>query len=712
MLLAADAGFMIFYINHLTLWSAWPLWRSLLANGRPDRIFYFKAGHWALFLLGLGRRLGFSGIEEIDYSLVDVKSPDGVYIDRYVEEIESAKFCDRAAAFLKTNPLIDQFGRFFDRGRLQLFLERSLAEDVRPVLTQLHIVAWHSRRLGGRPFFLTERTPWLALIQENAARLNIGVSSYVAPARPWHPVVLKVLRRSFSYAVSHLAKIRRQYSGVPVQPEFKTAGFKIAVSYQGKGVSFDLSKNTDLFWAPFMGRSVGDIVVYFAWGEDPLDEEKWNLLDKNSILGVAMNAAAHKTDRAPLYSGVSGSALFEELKRMIKSAAIGLRHSRAPLAINLWIIRTVCYFSYWVLCWRGFFELFQVKINVNYDDWSKDRLAADEAIAGIGGISVSYQRADETIPDMFRARSSDVHFSFAYGGAESEIMSRSRPRHFVWAGYPFDGAFAGVRPRAARLRQELTNAGAKFIVCFLDENSKKDKKAAVSSEHTSENYRFLLEKFFADPGLGLVFKPKKAATLRSRLGDLAALLDRALSTKRCFIFEEGNAVATTNYPCEAGLASDVTIGVLGGTTAALESALAGSRTLLIDREGLPHHPWRNAALGRIVFLDWDSLWGALGSFRENSALMAPMGDWSQLLNSYDAFRDGRAGERIGSYIGWLSQGIEEGLSASLAMDQARQRYVGQWGPGTFVDMGPLLRMTTYTKGQKIADECKVASFSS
>jgi len=123
----------------------------------------------------------------------------------------------------------------------------------------------------------------------------------------------------------------------------------------------------------------------------------------------------------------------------------------------------------------------------------------------------------------------------------------------------------------------------------------------------------------------------------------------------------------------------VAIGLLIGGTAAMESALTGTPTLLIDRERPTGHPLSELEKGEVVFQDWDSLWRALSAYRRDPASVPGFGAWSPMLDELDSFRDGRAAERIGSYIGWLAEGLGKGLSREETMELARQRYVAIWG---------------------------------
>ena len=143
-------------------------------------------------------------------------------------------------------------------------------------------------------------------------------------------------------------------------------------------------------------------------------------------------------------------------------------------------------------------------------------------------------------------------------------------------------------------------------------------------------------------------------------------------------------------PAEAAMAADVAIhGHLCAGTAGVESALAGVPTLLMDGEGWPVSPLYRLGLGRVVFIDWPTLWQACQAYRANPAKSAPgFGDWTPLLNEMDPFRDGRAAERMGTYLHWLIEGFTRGLSRETVLADVADRYCKLWGQDKIVEISP------------------------
>jgi hypothetical protein len=55
------------------------------------------------------------------------------------------------------------------------------------------------------------------------------------------------------------------------------------------------------------------------------------------------------------------------------------------------------------------------------------------------------------------------------------------------------------------------------------------------------------------------------------------------------------------------------------------------------------------------------------------------GDWSEIIDEFDPFRDGKAANRMGTYLHWLIQGYERGLEREVIMEEAARRYRKIWG---------------------------------
>ena len=100
---------------------------------------------------------------------------------------------------------------------------------------------------------------------------------------------------------------------------------------------------------------------------------------------------------------------------------------------------------------------------------------------------------------------------------------------------------------------------------------------------------------------------------------------------------------------------------------------------MLDDEGWPSSQLYKSGEGRVVFNDWSSLWGACLDFLNDKRSQSSIGNWQNILDDLDPFRDGKAAERMGSYLQWLLDGLKEGKDRETVMENAADRYGKIWG---------------------------------
>lgn len=681
---------------------------SGLVNHKAFSFYYFSASPRGKQLLGLFQRLGWMRGQEPEYSYFDVKDGDGAHVFLSARELDQLPICkDARTTVFENSGMVKQLSKRFDKERLVLYLEKALAEELSQVLLHIQIASWIARsqnsiedsRTRALAVIHLPKSPWISLIQEYAQNTNVDVRGY-----RWHPPAIRLpmrgvrgtigalIRSGFKFTLSRKVSTSHPDNRISVNSLVSSnhpdrLPFMVAVPYTGKGLTLDPSQNSDLFWYPFVNLKPNQLLVYVFRNADLLDDEAHRTLNKNHIKSTVLGGSGNHATSLPVWPR---TAHIRGLIHIIRSdwrqiltliwGTLKLRSSDRWISSNMF--RFVASYFYW----RWFFASHEIKIHVDCSDWLRGRIASDQAIADLGGFSISYQRSYEAFPTVYRSSTCDVHFSFSSDWLENERLSRSWVFQYISDGYVHDYAFSRVEGRSRELRNKLTTHGAQFVICFLDEGSIDDGKSGPTHEICADDYRFLLENLLADPSLGLIFKPKKASTIRQRLGNVSELLDAALATGRCHIYDDGGATATGTLPCEASMSADLSIGLLVGSTAALESALAGSKVLLLDREYVPYHPLYKLGLGKVVFRDWDSIWKELSYFRRDSSLVPGFGDWSPIADSLDSFRDGKAAERMGSYIKSLCEGLSNNLPRDEIIRLAENEFSNTWGPDKITNL--------------------------
>ncbi len=436
--------------------------------------------------------------------------------------------------------------------------------------------------------------------------------------------------------------------------------------------------HSDVFFADGKGVSLRDILLIFNSALDPIDARKYKLLSSHGLAAVALTPQSCAVEPSlievfrPHAQASKESLDYLPLERMNEE----IKTLKADL-IQYHNLR-----SYW----RQFFQQYNIKL---YSCWAicePRQMALADAIMDVGGVSTIYQRSYEPNPSPQVNSGADIIFGFSPQNFTIRRDDGSLFRYHVATGYTGDYRFELVRPKAIEIRHQLKTQGAKHIIAYFDEETKDDGRWFVGHQVAQKNYRFLLEKLLAEPQLGLVLKPKEPITLRRRLGEVSKLLMQAENTGRCFIFE-GGVFQGIFPPAAAALAADVSIhDTLSSGTAGLESALAGTKTILLDYEGWPLSPLYK--LGpEVVFRDWESAWQACREYFQDPGNRPRFGDWSGMIHEIDPFHDGRAAERISWYLKELLEGLRRGDRPVDIMERTAENYAGRWGKDK-VQYGP------------------------
>jgi hypothetical protein len=262
-------------------------------------------------------------------------------------------------------------------------------------------------------------------------------------------------------------------------------------------------------------------------------------------------------------------------------------------------------------------------------------------------LSYQYSNMSRVGPAMMTTADVMATFSPLYHGrwTHRDIA----PKRFHDTGYLYNGAFRRLRERAGLHRQSLMKSGAGFIVTFFDENAFRGKYELVLREDLVDEIRAMLELVLGDPSFGLIVKSQFQRHSPIRFPELSELRATAASTGRYLELSHGT-IRNTVLPAEAALAADVALGHAVGATAALESALTGTRTILLNPYGMKTENDRFYEQADIVYPSLEAALAAIREYRAGNPERAGLGDWSSILQHFDCFRDGQAGRRLKSLL--------------------------------------------------------------
>ena len=452
---------------------------------------------------------------------------------------------------------------------------------------------------------------------------------------------------------------------------------KLAVEYYGQ-LNLDNAKlHSDLFFLNLSKLSGSDIVMTFNIPRDPVDEQKWAELAKYGITAIALDSRATKVSSVPVFYHWKKSTWVNPSKRAIASTSE-----------EKWLNKQVANYQQERNYWIDLLQRYQIKVYLSWYKYTAAPTIIADALQNLGGITAIYQRAFEEFPSPEVTVVSNIVFGFSKEGADLERRSNSLIDYHVVIGYPGDYRFPLIQSQAKEIRRRLEKHGAKCVLAFFDENSHADSRWHAGHEFSQANYLFLLEKVLKEPWFGLVLKPKTFSTLHQRLGKVADVLSRTEKTGRCFIFKEGT-IQSAYPPAIAALTADIAVhGHLCAATAGVESALCGVPTLLLDREGWSISKLYRLGKGRVVFTQWEDLWKACLDYWQAKDGVDGFGDWSPLLDEIDPFRDGRAAERMGTYLKWILDGFKSGLTKDVILADAAERFGKIWGYDKITELTP------------------------
>ena len=655
----------------------------LSENGsEKDKIelFYFEASKICVAFINVISLLFSISFKRMDFKFGEITDGNGTNMGYkiYFEDLEVA-----LQEILNSNEYSNLLPDDIDNGCVSAFIkkntgttistgERFETKSLWEILLMIQVVSQHMRNECQKEnsILFIERRCWMSAIVSYSRPLGISIVQIkcILNLKPTFSSIKERLRGNPTVSkIVHYKKIR----SIPGLLSM----VKLGKYRNGKHVKIIvdsiLSKYTaSSFWSQ---SALLPENVLFAVSESC----QINKGMREDVQNAGMDIVALK----PLVSGSSEIPMYlpcVDKKETFDGYTGRFYHSRKRRFIKFQLNRYHYLKSYWL----DVFRTCKAKVYISNYKYSDKHIASTAAINELGGIAAIWQESYSEFSSPEGLIKADLVFGFSPAVSDVEQGNGSQVRYFVTIGYIGDYRFDLVRSKAQELRSSLKENGARKIIAFLDEMTVDDERWGPGHSSTREDYRFILEKVLSEPWLGVILKPKKSGTLRRRLGPVSEILEQAIETGRCYLFDQD--YITT--PAEAAMASDITIhDSLWAGTAGLEAALAGTPTLMLDRYGW--HRSRIYKLGEksVVFLEWQHLWEALME-HWNKRKIPGFGDWSPIIDEFDPFRDGKAAHRMGTYLHWLIQGYEKGQDREVILADAAEKYCKRWGRDKVVQM--------------------------
>ena len=646
---------MIYFENFSFISVIWGS-RRLSLFFKANSIYYIDSTYFAKkLIIPIMLFFGFK-VYQLNFKMLDIVDDNGELVRTRIHREDLFVFKNE---IIKSEGYRSLFHKSWKQNSFIEFLNKGLTDfdsinpnSVSRGLLLINVVKWHMQKFEPKEVYLfLSKRPWFKLYQNYASKRNIEVFEDKLTELPINQIKSLVRRFPLIYRFFKNLKYRN------LTINLKNANSLNRIYVDGRG-DVNLSNDgmhSDFFWLQNSQFPASKIIYKYH-----SNIEK-DLLLKNGIVSVSEGIYSFKKNQRDFIKPkVFYSRKYKTEYKLIKT-----------LIDNYYLER---------LNYASLFKRFGAKVFITWDKYQNNHIAWSDAISDNGGVSAVWQMAFDGFKNVECLTRSDIVFSFSKFSCDIDKSIKSNIEYNIIVGYCKDYASSILKNEANLIRANLKKNGAKKIVFVIDENSVDDSRWHTGHELQRENYRYILEELITCSWLGVVFKPKRIANLRKRLGPDKKLLDIALNTGRCHIFEATGRYTTSAPPILAGLVADVCIhGHLDSGTAALECALEGLPTLLIDREGTPYSKLNQLPKGKVVFNDWPSAIEALMKHFNSSNGLHGFGDWSAIIDELDPFRDGMAAKRIGTYLEWIVEGYDKGETKEVVMKNAAIKYASRWG---------------------------------
>ena len=324
----------------------------------------------------------------------------------------------------------------------------------------------------------------------------------------------------------------------------------------------------------------------------------------------------------------------------------------------------------------------KVKLSISWYKYDEKQILLSECLNELGGISTIWQMAFDGSP-MYECKTlADINFVNSKFSANIDKKNQSIFNFNVVTGLPNVKISNYMKQQSNELRKYFHKQGVEKIVCVLDENSLSDDRWHTGHNYQIDNYSKIITELLNNKKLGIIFKPKVPNSLRDRLGESYNLIEEAKRTKRCFIYDEQDAILrrSTIFPFVAGLSADLVIhSDLSAGTAAIECAYHNIPTILLDRERNKSSIFHDLNSKNIIFNEWDDIIVTIRNLISNNIDIKNIGNWKDDIKKFKSFDDNLANERIGNFLKDIIYNFNKGYKKNTILEIVSSNYANKWG---------------------------------
>lgn len=563
--------------------------------------------------------------------------------------------------------------------RVSLYFQYVIRKTIYPFVRQASVIRWYKRNGKIVPFnertvcvphhgiFLEFKNLWsfedVPIKLENRLLFNIRHNNWLK----------NTIKTSIKKCTKNFGFQKRNYA-LPMRLDLYG---NIACHYNE---GLDLMRRNDINWFLKSGINPERVLIYFDHNYSTSSKAKVGNLVKKEVIqwiekqgfrwvalekNVIENQGKHYWQPPSLPKGFTTD------------------NDIAKNQIDEWIVNVANDLLDKVHYWRCFYDEFDIRINHISEEGMLENIA--QAIAfdidkTKPGILIGRQRSE-----FFSLHAMDIgfhpkHIFFIWNNRVVDYLNPNYDQNetFIISGYTHDIFLVKKAQPSYCLFQKLKAKGVNFTIALFD--TVYGLHSPVSKNELREFYQTFFQWVKQDPMVGLIIKSKKSFIIDTIFFE-DHLYKEVLETGRCVRIED----ELGRLPLEASLHADMAVGI-GISSAVIEAVIGGCKGILYDCTCFKSHEFYRWGYEQIIFDNLQRLSVALKRYKEEPNNEPKLGDWSEHLDELDPFRDGRGGERMGTYIRWVLESFDAGKNRDEAIRNANEQYAKKWGEDKIIDM--------------------------
>ena len=569
-------------------------------------------------------------VRELDFCLGDIDRSSNSNL--YIKGVQLANFLSRdvSSKIIKNNYL-DVLNQEFNRNTLQLHLAKCYQHELlefcqKVVFLQVNLKD-HQRIFIQKPYFLS----WEYI--ENSDQFK-GIQFYSSMQSNVKSII-SLLNRFTRIMLLHLYVVLRSR----IQPlNFSVSKTKnVILSPREDTISSNPGSRNQQFWTTGADEDNVYYVLDGGWKFSRFSSVSQfgnTQVLPQCIVGMALRKYSQDSRldsvRRPLFRPILKNILTGNMANIFVyvNLLILLRRSIEIGSIALF------------LNVKGY--VFKETHNVQTD---AIQLVSDK----IGVITYAIQYSNLLIKNCLMASTADKYLIFSDMYKSTFSDKYFSPREFVVIGYPYREVLKYIKKPAMRIKDSLKELGASLIIGYFDETIRPGKYALITREHHLHEISILARLVLSHTKIAVIIKSQFTRHSTLQLYKSDKVIQEALETGRLMDLCHGDDVRNNVYPTEVARAADICIGNAVGATASLETALCGTRSVMVN----PHKVeavWTHFLGTNIIFSNLEDCLLTIQDFDRNALANSNVGDWSSVIRNFDPYVDDSSFRRIQSVV--------------------------------------------------------------